>query len=260
MKRAHRETPVGTNNPARENSVGETARFGLQKTTLLDFPGVVAATVFTPGCNLRCPYCHNPSLVQPPFPDALLGLDALDAFFSRRRHVLGGVCITGGEPLLHPRIEDLIQRIRQRGLKVKLDTNGTFPDRLGKLVAQEAVDYVAMDVKTAPSLYGKVLPNDDPAKGIEMGQNVVASVGILRRSRMPYELRTTMAPGIVGLSEMPAIAELLPGARRYVIQPFRGGGTLDPAYARVPPPSEQTLKEACRIASAKNVECISLMN
>jgi len=101
---------------------------GLQKTTLLDFPGEVAATVFTPGCNLRCPYCHNPSLVQPPYPQDLISLEELDRFLEKRAKVLGGVCITGGEPLLHDNLDELISLIRSHGLKVKLDTNGTFPE------------------------------------------------------------------------------------------------------------------------------------
>src|SRR6056297_2964372 len=128
-------------------------RIGLQKTSLVDFPGELAATVFTPGRNLRCPYCHNPQLVIPPYPEDMITLDELDAFLNRRDGLLGGVCITGGEPLLHEDLPELLHLVRTHGLKVKLDTNGSFPDRLSGIF----VDYVAMDLKTAPSRYEKLL-------------------------------------------------------------------------------------------------------
>lgn len=128
---------------------------GLQKLTLLDYPGRLACTIFLPGCNLRCPFCHNASLV---LPDRLqegeeIREAELFAFLEKRRGVLQGVCITGGEPLLHPDVDRLIERIRSLGYAVKLDTNGSFPDRLASLLERGLIDYVAMDIKMRPALW-----------------------------------------------------------------------------------------------------------
>ena len=122
---------------------------GLQKLTLLDFPGTVACTVFTVGCNLRCPFCHNPALVFNPPEDMRISEDEFFAFLKKRQGILDGVAITGGEPLLHADIGEFIARIKSMGFKVKLDTNGTFPDRLEKILAEGNVDYIAMDLASA---------------------------------------------------------------------------------------------------------------
>lgn len=241
-------------------------RVGLQKTTLVDFPGELAATVFTPGCNLRCPYCHNPQLVAPPYPEDMISLEELDAFLERRAGVLGGVCITGGEPLLHEDLYDLIHMVRGHGLKVKLDTNGSFPDRLAEI----DTDYVAMDLKTSPSRYelllgggsfgrkrtGDTLPgeNGDDRKP-SIGERIRTSVEYLRRSGRTYELRTTVAPGIIGKEDMEEILPLLPGALRYVITSFRGGTTLDPSWANKPSPGEELLEILCEMAASSGVTC-----
>lgn len=133
-------------------------RLGLVKTTLLDYPGEVAATIFTPGCNLRCPYCHNPDFVSGDPTGEEITLGEFFRFLEKRKGVLGGICITGGEPLIHKDLGDLIAAVRERGLKVKLDTNGTFPERLASL----DVDYIAMDLKTIPDNYPFLAP---PARG-----------------------------------------------------------------------------------------------
>ena len=218
-------------------------KFGLQKTTLLDFPGEVAATVFTPGCNLRCPYCHNPSLVRPPFPDDLISFEELDHFLEKRSNVLGGVCITGGEPLIHENLNELIDLIHRRGLKVKLDTNGTFPERL----ARANVDYVAMDLKTDPEKCDTLLgPN--ASTQLSTAAKIRASVEYLKTSGVPYELRTTVVPGIVGPDELQTMLPLLQGCRRYRLTPFRRGETLDPAFADLAPPSDALMAQMHQIA------------
>jgi pyruvate formate lyase activating enzyme len=224
---------------------------GLQKTTLVDFPGELAATVFTPGCNLRCPYCHNPRLVIPPFPEDMISLEELDTFLNRRAALLGGVCITGGEPLLHEDLPGLISRIRGHGLKVKLDTNGTFPERLSGIDA----DYIAMDLKTAPSRYRELLLKKGTEREVSLEARIKASVEYLRLSGIPYELRTTVAPGIVGAGDMEEMLPLLPGAQRYVITPFRGGTTLDPSCADRPSPTEALLDQLCTLATDSGVPC-----
>ncbi len=217
-------------------------KVGLQKTTLLDFPGEVAATVFTPGCNLRCPYCHNPSLVRPPFPDDMISLAELDHFLEKRSNVLGGVCITGGEPLIHENLDDLINIIHRHGLKVKLDTNGTFPERL----ALAEVEYIAMDLKTTPEKYDALLGSKASSQ-VNTAAKIKASVKHLKSSGIPYELRTTVVPGIVGPEDLEAMLPLLKGCRYYRLNPFRQGETLDPAFATISPPTDDLMTQLRQI-------------
>jgi len=219
---------------------------GLQKTTLLDFPGEVAATVFTPGCNLRCPYCHNPSLVQPPYPQDLISLEELDRFLEKRAKVLGGVCITGGEPLLHDNLDELISLIRSHGLKVKLDTNGTFPERLAKV----DVDYIAMDLKTAPEKYDTLL---GPFKNA--GTKIETSVAYLKTADIAYELRTTVVPGIVGPEELQSMLTLLQRVEKYVLTPFRPGSTLAADYSNLKRPSEEYMQQLCNRVMEQGIPC-----
>ena len=127
---------------------------GLNKTTLLDYPGFVAATLFTGGCNFRCPYCHNRDLVLKDQSLVPLSEEEIFAFLQKRRNVLTGVCITGGEPTLYPDLPEFISQIRELGYLVKLDTNGTNPQMLGDLIRAGLIDYCAMDIKNAPDKYG----------------------------------------------------------------------------------------------------------
>ncbi|MFP4010569.1 MAG: anaerobic ribonucleoside-triphosphate reductase activating protein [Spirochaetaceae bacterium] len=230
-------------------------RLGLTKSTLIDYPGEVAATVFTAGCNLACPYCHNPELVSGRPPAGFLSRQEVLAYLGKRRGVLGGVCITGGEPTLHPDLEELIGGIHALGLKVKLDTNGTRPDRLETL----AVDYVAMDLKTTPERYDRVA-SADAAAGSGAGsapglaERVRRSVAILRergrRDGVSYEFRTTMVPGIVSEEDLDGLCELMRPGERYVLSPFRPSVTLDPKLGSVAPYPSETLEriaEACRL-------------
>lgn len=167
---------------------------GLQKLTLLDFPGKTAATVFTPGCNFRCPFCHNAALVTgeaerdgAAADSSALSIDELFAFLGKRQGLLDGVCITGGEPLLQPGIDEFCARVHELGFAVKLDTNGSFPGRLRALVEEGLVDYAAMDVKNAPERYAETVgvPAFDLAP-------VQESLDFLRSGAVPYEVRTTV--------------------------------------------------------------------
>ena len=167
---------------------------GLQKLTLLDFPGKTAATVFTPGCNFRCPFCHNADLVTgeagrdgAAADSSALSIDELFAFLGKRQGLLDGVCITGGEPLLQSGIDEFCTRVHELGFAVKLDTNGSFPGRLRALVEEGLVDYVATDVKNAPERYAETVgvPAFDLAP-------VQESLDFLRSGAVPYEVRTTV--------------------------------------------------------------------
>ncbi len=212
---------------------------GFLKTTLLDYPGEIASTIFTPGCNLRCPYCHNPTLISPPYPEDLIDLDDILAHIRKRKNLLGGVCLTGGEPLLHPDLPDLAKAIRKEGLKVKLDTNGTLPDRLEAFPA----DYVAMDLKSSPAGYALLgyTGKGDPAAHVRNSMAYLKSAGAA--GKLQYEFRTTFVPGIVNRGDLKDMAEMLRGAVRYVLAPFRPGNTLDPAYAELSPYSDKEMEE-----------------
>lgn len=193
---------------------------GLQKLTLLDYPGRVACTVFTGGCNFRCPFCHNASLVLPERREQELGAQAVLDFLKKRQGVLEGVAITGGEPLLHKDISEFIAAVKALGYKVKLDTNGSFPDRLMELVEAGLVDRVAMDVKNAPERYSETV-------------GVPADMTALERSRdfllggaVEYEFRTTVVKGLHTIESVRSAAEWIRGAKEYYLQQFKDSGDI----------------------------------
>ena len=193
---------------------------GIQKMTLLDYPGKVACTVFLPGCNLRCPYCHNSSLVIPERISQGIQEDDLMDFLERRRGKLDGVCITGGEPTVHRELPELILKIRKLGFLVKLDTNGSNPKMLQKLIAQNMLDYVAMDIKNSPKLYGKT------CGGISILEEVKKSAALLMEDRVDYEFRTTVCKPFHDRESMRDIGQWIQGAKRYFIQNFEDSGDL----------------------------------
>lgn len=211
---------------------------GLEKLAPRDFPGFLSATIFTGGCNFRCPYCHNADLVLRP--ESLAGIphDELFAFLEARRGFLEAVCVTGGEPLLHKDLGDLLARIKDRNLLVKLDTNGSFPGRLRDLLERGLVDAVAMDVKASPGRYAEVVNAAvDP-------QDILDSMTVIRRSGRRYVFRTTVVPGFVDAPEIEAIAHgMLEKDDPYVLQPFQGGATLDPGFADRPACPQERLQE-----------------
>ncbi len=187
---------------------------GLQKLTLLDYPGKVACTVFLGGCNLRCPFCHNGDLVVDSVP-AQLNSDRLLDFLRRRQGLLDGVCITGGEPLLRPDLADLLRSVKALGYPVKLDTNGFHPHQLRQLVEDGLVDYVAMDVKNCPARFAETagLPGLDLAPFQE-------SLSFLLSDAVEYELRTTVVREFHDEAAFRALGPWLQGARRYFLQSF----------------------------------------
>ena len=192
---------------------------GFQKLTLLDYPGRTACTVFTGGCNLRCPFCHNADLVRTPIAGPNL-TDEVLTYLMRRQGILDGVCITGGEPLLQPDLADFIRKIKELGYAVKLDTNGSLPDRLAALLDTGLVDYVAMDVKSSPAGYAA-------AAGVDTDWTVFdRSIRILRDSGVPHEFRTTAVGGLHTPEDFAAIGEWLAGTSAYYIQRFVDSGRL----------------------------------
>lgn len=189
---------------------------GMQKLTLLDFPGKVACTLFLGGCNFRCPFCHNASLVEmTDQPHPAIDPEEMMAFLKKRQGILEGVCLTGGEPLLEKNLASLIKDIKELGYQVKLDTNGSFPKLLKDLVDQELVDYVAMDIKNALPYYGETIgfPGFD-TKVIE------ESVAFLKQAKLPYEFRTTVVKEFHHLERLKTIAEWIEGVPNYYLQNY----------------------------------------
>ena len=189
--------------------------------TLLDFPGKVACTVFTGGCNFRCPFCHNALLVTklPEKPDYTE--DEILSFLEKRIGLLDGVAITGGEPLLNPDIADFIRKIRDMGYAVKLDTNGSFPERLKAIVSEGLVDYVAMDIKNRREKYAETVG----LKNLDLSK-IEESVEFLKSGAVDYEFRTTVVKQFHTVEDIRAAAEWISGAKRYFLQNFVDSGEL----------------------------------
>ncbi len=196
---------------------------GFIKTTLVNYPGKVAAALFLPGCDLRCPYCHNPELVLNTADD-LVEIEEILAYLEKRRGLLQGVCISGGEPLVHEDLGELAKAIKDMDYLLKIDTNGTFPDRILSLEP----DFIAMDIKTVPEKYPMLSPVQDPA----LPDKIKSSIEIIKKSGIDHEFRTTVAPGIVDMKDIQDICRLIKGARCYVLAGYVPGHTLDPGFTQ----------------------------
>lgn len=195
---------------------------GIQKLTLLDYPGVVACTVFTAGCNFRCPFCHNAMLVLPEqIDDECLTDDEVFGFLKKRRGVLDGVAVTGGEPLLHADMPEFLARVKELGYKIKLDTNGSNPELLSEIVKNKLVDRVAMDIKNAPEEYARTIG----LKSFEIAP-VERSKEMLLRGDIDYEFRTTVVKGIHTKESLIGAAKWIEGAKEYYLQQFKDSGNL----------------------------------
>ncbi len=195
---------------------------GIQKLTLLDYPGVVACTVFTAGCNFRCPFCHNAMLVLPEqIDDECLTDDEVFGFLKKRRGVLDGVAVTGGEPLLHADMPEFLARVKELGYKIKLDTNGSNPELLSEIVKNKLVDRVAMDIKNAPEEYARTI-------GLESFDiaPVERSKEMLLSGETDYEFRTTVVKGIHTKESLIGAAKWIEGAKEYYLQQFKDSGNL----------------------------------
>ncbi len=218
---------------------------GFQKTSLSDFPGVISSIVFTRGCSLRCPYCHNPELVDPARYAAALPWETVKRHLQSRAGRIEGVVVTGGEPTVHADLLELLAEIRSMGLKVKLDTNGTNPQMLRQAVHRGLLDYVAMDLKAPLELYDRVA-------GVSVDTAAVSeSLAVVRACGLPHEIRTTFAPAVLSLEGLLRMTTLLSGFRRVVIQAFRSGKTLDPRLAAAASPTQDELKQVVsRFAAA----------
>ena len=208
---------------------------GLNKLTLTDYPGKLACIVFTGHCNFRCPYCHNASLVLNPESQSVIREEEIFSFLKKRKGMLDGVVITGGEPLLNKDIKSFIKKVKEIGYLIKLDTNGSFPSLLKELIDESLVDYVAMDIKNDLSSYSKTIGvsnyNTD---------DVVKSINLLKEGRVDYEFRTTVVEELHNLSNFEKIIPLITPCKRYFLQSFVA--SKDTISKNLNPPSSADMK------------------
>ena len=194
---------------------------GFQKLTLLDYPGRVACTIFTAGCNMRCPFCHNASLVTHIDSENTFSVEEVLSYLKKRQGILEGVCITGGEPLLQPDIKEFITEVKNLGYSVKLDTNGTFPDKLKDLVNSGLVDYVAMDIKNSKAKYKMTAGTEN----LDLSK-IEESVDFLINGNIDFEFRTTVVNEFHTVEDIQDIVVWLKGTPKYFLQNFVDSGDL----------------------------------
>ena len=209
---------------------------GLQQVSLVDYPDKIASVLFTPGCNLRCPFCHNWRIAVDPQPPFLQEGIALEILESRKKYV-NAVVVTGGEPCMHKELPKFLAKLKDRGFMVKLDTNGFFPDKLEECLA--SVDYVAMDVKTCREKY-KLL-------GANETTELMRTIETLKMGKVPYEFRTTAVPEIVTAQDATCIGEMIKGSKTYAIQQFIAQDTLDKRYQTLKPYSPEIIDDFAKI-------------
>lgn len=221
---------------------------GLQKLTLLDYPGHTACTVFLKMCDFRCPFCHNSLLLDASCPDYSTDTDLLN-FLKKRVGLLDGVCFTGGEPLLHNGLSGLISKIKEMGFLVKLDTNGYHPDVLKQLIDAKLIDYVAMDIKNSPDKYALTCGREN----IDMNK-IYSSIGILKNSGIEYEFRTTVVKSLHEESDFEPIGRMISGADNYYLQCFVDCDTV--LQKGLEAPSKEHLNHFCETVApyVKNVQ------
>ena len=190
---------------------------GFQKSSLIDYPGRICATIFTMGCNFRCLYCHNPELVMSQLYREPISEEEVLGFLEKRKAVLEGITVTGGEPLLHKDLPLFLKDIKEMGYAIKLDTNGSFPERLRQVIDEGLVDYVAMDIKGPLSKYNLIA-------GVTMDTgDIKKSIDIIMNSNIYYTFRTTVIKSLLTIEDLRLIAQMIKGAGRYILQRFVAG-------------------------------------
>jgi pyruvate formate lyase activating enzyme len=210
---------------------------GLQRLSLIDYPGKLCATIFTAGCNFRCPYCYNEDIVldypaMPKMPE-----DKIIEFLHPRLGFLDGVCVTGGEPTIHRELPKFLGRLKSIGSLVKLDTNGSRPKALAYVMEKGLVNYIALDVKVPLGRYEETVRYRVKPEGLK------ETIKLIRRSGVDHEFRTTVVPGLLDGNDLEEIAITLAGSKRYVLQQFRPGKTLCPDFKDVKPYSEAEMRQ-----------------
>lgn len=235
---------------------------GLQKLTLVDYPGKVAATVFLIGCNFRCGFCHNPELVNWKGEQAEITEKEFFEFLKEKQDLIDGVCITGGEPTIYPDLINFIKKIRSMGFLIKLDTNGSNPEVLKKLFAEKLLDFIAMDIKTSVDVEVQnpksKFQKYNKATGVNVDINKIKkSVELIKNSGIDYEFRTTVVPGLVEKEDIEKISEWLKGVKKIALQQFQNKKVLDEKFKKTVSYPEEILKEFAEILR-KNIKKVEL--
>lgn len=227
---------------------------GLQKTTLIDYPEKIACTVFTHGCNFRCPFCHNPELVTEAFNSKeCISEESFFKFLNSRKKMLDGVVITGGEPCLQKNLASFMRKVKKNGFDLKLDTNGSFPEVLEALLAEGLLDYVAMDVKTNLEAYKGI------TGGFDNIDSIARSVEILKGSKIDYEFRTTVVKGLHKKKDIERISNFLEGCENFSLQNFKCAKTIVSDFTKENEFSIEELEEFKSILG-KNISNVFLKN
>ncbi len=214
---------------------------GFIPNTLLDWEGMIVSTIYLPYCNFRCPYCQNSSLIFSPEKLETISLEEVKEYLTRNKKWVDGVCITGGEPCIYKELPEFLSNFREMGLKIKLDTNGSFPSLLKKVIQEGLVDYIAMDIKAPllPSHY-----QASAGKGTEeILRRVKESIQVIKNSGIDYEFRTTVVPTLHSPEDILEIAKSIKGARRFYLQNFVPQDTLNPEFMKITPYSRKELEK-----------------
>ena len=239
---------------------------GFIEMSMLDWDGKIVSTIYLPKCNFRCPFCQNAGLVLKPEQYNTIILETIKNYLSGHKGGVDGVCISGGEPCLYDGLEDFIKEVKNIGMLVKLDTNGSFPKVLKKLIdastplsinpeQSRRVDYVAMDIK-GPLEEGSYAGSCG-VKDKKILENVKESIKIIMGSGIDYEFRTTVVPGLHKKEDILKIAKYIKGAKKYALQNFRPQNTLDPEYLKIKPYSAEQLNEMCDVVSRYVKNCVA---
>lgn len=218
---------------------------GFIETSFLDWDGKLVSTIFLPFCNFRCSFCHNSGLVENPDSFETIPLSRVTNYLLEHRDFIDGICLTGGEPCLHKDqgLFDFMQQIKDLGFQIKIDTNGTDPDCLKKIVKQKLVDYIAMDLK------GPLDERYDRLAGIKTDLNKIRqSIGLIDKSEIPYEFRTTVVPTLLDLKDIEDIAKSIEGLKKFVLQQFVANNTWDESLRGIKPYSREKLEEMVEAA------------
>ncbi|KMQ51414.1 Ribonucleotide reductase of class III (anaerobic), activating protein [Chitinispirillum alkaliphilum] len=218
---------------------------GWLKTSFIDYPGTVSTVLFLSGCNLRCPFCHNPGIVNDELPQ--VAFDEVKQYLIKRKHIVEGVVISGGEPTLHPSLPELVRELKNMKLRVKIDTNGLLPE----MIEKTSPDYLALDIKTVPEKY-RLLGADM----VDVQCRLRKSISMVEAMGENGEVRIPVVPGLVDDFEIEELKELLGGVRKVFIQPFkRNAELLDPAFSDIEPHSPEKLKGWCRMLRSLSIDC-----
>ncbi|MCX7795010.1 MAG: anaerobic ribonucleoside-triphosphate reductase activating protein [bacterium] len=209
---------------------------GLQRFSLIDYPGKISAVIFTKGCNFRCPYCHNPELIE--FSkETLIEESFVFSFLKERQEKLDGVVLTGGEPTLQSDIIEFIKEIKKLGFLIKLDTNGSYPEIIEELLKERLLDYIAMDIKANLGKYNEVTCSNVDTEKIKRSVDIIIASGI------DYEFRTTIVKSQLSKDDILKIGKLIKSAKTYVLQEFKPSKTLDPSFLKEESYSREELEE-----------------